>query len=205
MKTILRNISRKQIIAFSAFALITAVFVLLPIPASSLYVRIYFGEISGSACTLYYSTDSAEGFSAEGQVSSEIDYADMKATFRLDGSLAGHITGLRLDFPDAEQLINIKSITVSSAGIVKRQFDPCYFFLDENIAQSNGISSINLVPSRDHAYVATLADDPFLVLSPGLCREITGCFSRFRLTRLLICLFPAACYLVAKAGIFKET
>lgn len=204
MKTAIKNITLKQIAAFSAFILITAVFVLMPFPASDLYFRIYFDEVKGNTCTLYYSTDSAEGFSSDRQVSSDIDYSDMHVAFRLDASLAGHITGLRLDFPNTEQVINIKNVTVSSAGIVKRQYDPCNFFQDENIAQSNDIDSVTLVPSRDHAYVATLAEDPFLVFSSGLCRQITDCYSRFRLTRLLVCLFPAACYLVAKSKIFRE-
>ena len=199
----IKKISTKQIIAFCVFALITAIFVLMPFPASDLYLRLYFKEIQGSKYELYYSTDSAEGFSAERLIPAAIDSDDNHITFRLDSSLAGHITGLRLDFPSLEQVICVENVTVSSAGIVKRQYDPCYFFREDNIASSNDIASINPVISRDFTYIAATPDDPYLILSSGLCQQITGCYSHFRLTRLLVCLFPAACYLIAKLKIFK--
>lgn len=201
----MEKISLKQIIALSALALITVIFVLIPFPASDLYIRFYFDSINDSNYMLYYSTDTDEGFSQERLILAEIDYSDMHVTFHLNSSLAGHITGLRLDFPNTEQLVCIKNITVSSAGIVKRQYDPCYFFLEDNLAASNDIDSITLVTIRDHAYVATLPDDPYLVLSSGLCQQIAGCYSHFRLTRLLICLFPAACYLMVKLKLFKAS
>ncbi len=199
----IKKIPIKQAIAFFVFALITAAFVLMPFPASDLYIRLYFRDIQDSKCSLYYSTDSAEGFSAQRLVPAEIDYADKHVTFRLDSSLAGHITGLRLDFPSLEQVICVENVTVSSAGVIKRQFDPCRFFLEDHIASSNDVSSVSLVTSRDIAYVATIPDDPYIVFSSGLCQQITDCYSRFRLTRLLVCLFPAACYLIAKLKIFK--
>lgn len=205
VKEAVKTLSKKQIIALAAYALITVVLVSIPFPASDLYIRFYLDEIRDSKYDLYYSTDSADGFSPERLIRAETDYSDMHITFRLDSSLAGHITGLRLDFPSMDQVVCINNVTVSSAGIVKRQYDPCYFFLEDNLASSNDIDSITLVTSRDLAYVAAKPDDPYLILSSGLCRQITDCYSRFRLTRLLICLFPAACCLMVKLRIFKAS
>lgn len=207
MKTVMAKIklSPKQLIALCAFVLVTAAFVLMPFPASNLYLRFYFRDIQDSRCELYYSTDSADGFSGERLIPAEISPEDQHVTFRLDSSLAGHITGLRLDFPSLEQLICVDNVTVSSAGVVKKQYDPCYFFHKDQIASSNDVSAVDLVVSRDIAYVATTPDDPYLVFSPNLCRQITDCYSRFRLTRLFICLFPAACYLAARSRLFKAS
>lgn len=199
------KITIKEAITFAVFALITAIFVSIPFPASALYIRFYFDDIRDAKYALYYSTDSAEGFSSERLIPAEIDYSDMHITFRLDSSLAGHVTGLRLDFPNMEQVVCIKNVTVSSAGVVKRQYDPCYFFQEGNIALSNDIEDIIPVTSRDFTYVAAKPDDPYLIFSSGLCQQITDCYSHFRLTRLLVCLFPAACYLIARLKIFKAS
>lgn len=192
----------KKKIIYVLTVLIMLAFVLVPFPASKLYIRIYFDDIGGDFCVLYYSTDIAGGFSGERAIISEIDYENKKVEFCIDSSLAGHITGIRMDFPDAEQLISIKNITVSSAGVIKQAYNPCRFFADENIAFSNSLESITLVKPAARVYIAALSDDPYLVLSDSLCQQIAGCYSHFRLTRLLICLFPIGCWMIARKDLF---
>ena len=114
-------------------------------------------------------------------------------TFRLDSSLDGHITGLRLDFPSLDQLIIIKDVTVSSAGVVKKEFNPCFFFADGNIIAKNGINAMNLVTAKTSAFIKTTSEDPFLVFSDGLSKKVTDRFSHYYLTKLLISLFVAGC------------
>lgn len=192
---------KKKILYLSSVLLMLA-FVLIPAPASKLYIRIYFDDITGNHCALYYSVDSADGFSGERKLTSVIDYENKRVEFCIDSSLAGHITGLRLDFPDTEQLLSVRNITVSSAGVIKRAYNPCDFFEEENIAFSNSIDSVTLVKPTGRTYIGTLSDDPYLVLANDLCLQIVSCYSNFRLTRALICLFFIVCFAMARAKAF---
>lgn len=195
----------KKKILFACIAfLLMAAFVLIPVPASNLYIRIYFDEIQGDNCALYYALDGMNTFSQEQCINSAIDHEKKMVEFVLEPSLEGRITGLRLDFPDTSQLVCVKTITVSNAGVIKREYDPCDFFGGENIPYSNSIDAMSLVDVRARAYFQTLSGDPYLILSGGLCRQIMDCFSHFRLTRLAICVFLAASFILAKMKIWRS-
>lgn len=194
---------KKKYILWAFLILISAVFVLAPYPASDIYLRFYFKDISGEYCALYYSTDSSGAIIPEQYLAARID-PDLKvAGFRLEPFLSDGITRLRLDFPNEEQLLNITTVTVSSGGVIKKQYNPCDFFREENIVASAGIKGISLVKPRAIAYFATSADDPYVLLSPELTREIIGCRSNLRLTRLGICLFLSGCFLMFKKKLFS--
>lgn len=195
---------KKKILLACIVFLLMAVFVLIPAPASQLYIRIYFDEIQGESCALYYAVDGMNTFSQEQCLSSAIDPEKQMAEFVLDPSLEGHITGLRLDFPDTSQLLCVKTITVSNAGVIKREYDPCDFFGGENILYSNDIDAMSLVAVRARAYFRTLSGDPYLILSNGLCQQIMGCYSHYRLTRLAVCVFLSAVFLLAKLKIWRD-
>lgn len=185
--------------------LIMIAFVLFPSGAANLYIRIYFDEIEGDVCTLYYATDTVNVFCIEQHLSSDISPQEGSVEFCLDGSLDGHITGLRLDFPNTEQLLCIKNITVSSGGVIKRQYNPCDFFADANIASTNNIDSITLATASGRTYIGTLSEESYLVLSDELSRQITGCYSRLHITRAFICLFLLACFYLARKKLFSDT
>lgn len=195
---------KKKILMACMVFLLMAAFVLIPAPASNLYIRIYFDEIQGNNCALYYAVDDRNAFSQEQCISAEIDHERKMVEFVLEPSLEGRITGLRLDFPNASQLLCIKTITVSNAGVIKREYDPCDFFSEENAVYFNDIDAVNLVAVRSRAYFRTLSGDPYLILSNGLCRQIMECYSHFRLTKLAICVFILASLFLAKMKIFKE-
>lgn len=195
----------KKKILFACIALLLmAVFVLIPMPASKLYIRIYFDEIQGKNCALYYAVDDTNAFSQEQCISAEIDPDRKMVEFELEPSLEGRITGLRLDFPDTDQLVCVKSISVSSAGVIQKEYDPCDFFGEENVVYSNDIDAVSLVTVRARAYIQTLSGDPYVIFSGGLCRQILDCYSHFRLTRLAVCVFFAGCVLLAWTGIFGD-
>lgn len=194
---------KKQLLyLIPVFVLMTA-FILLPSRTSSLYLRIYFEEIAGDHCTLYYSTDAMDVFCLGQHQTSEIDYDRKMVEFNLDPSLDGHITGLRLDFPNIEQLLCIDSVTVSSGGVIKHQYSPCDFFADENIASLHNISGISSVPSRARVYIATSPEESYLIFSDALCRQITDSYSHYRLTKAAFCVFLLACFLLARKKIFR--
>lgn len=182
--------------------LLSLIFVFLPLPASDLIIRIYFDEIAGDSCVLYYTTDENPSFSEGKSVPSYIDHAQKKVEFRLNANLEGHLDNLRLDFPHlTEQLICVKSITLSSAGVIHREYNPCSFFAAENIASTQEIS-ISLVHSRNRAYLSTGANDPFVILAPGLIRQIEDCYSHQTVSRLALCLFLFGSYAFARKKLF---
>ncbi len=181
------------------------IFVLLPFPASKLYIRVFFENISEGNLVLYYSTDNTHTFLSDQCLISDIDHESQCVEFCFDASFEGKITALRLDFPNETQLVGVKTITVSSAGVVKQEFNPCDFFSEDNVVLCNSIDSISLVKPRARAYVDTLNEDPWIMLSDKLCQQIMGCYSHFRFSRILVCVFFAACLLVSRKKLFTET
>lgn len=195
---------KKKILFACIIFLLMAAFVLIPVPASKLYIRIYFDEIKGDNCALYYAVDGTNTFSQEQCIGCAIDYEKQMVEFALEPSLEGRITGLRLDFPDMPQLLCIKTITVSNAGVIKREYDPCDFLAEENILFSNDIDAMSLVTVRARAYIRTLSGDPYLILSNGFCQQIMDCYSHFTLTKLVICVFLSVSFFLAKKNVFRE-
>lgn len=194
--------SKNNIISGIIFLLIAVIFIVFPHPASALYLRITFDEFQGDDCSLYYTTDTDGNFSQDKCITSTIDPETLQVSFRLDGALEGHLTGLRLDFPHAEQLLCIKTVTVSSAGAVRKEYSPCRFFVAENIAMNHN-ADVTLVPPQDRAYVSTESDDPFLIFSDALTAQIAGYYSHQLLSRLFLCLFMAGCTFFAHRRFFS--
>lgn len=185
------------------FAVILAIaFILVPLPASDLIIRVYFDNIADGTYALYYTTDSQDTFSEDRCIVSEIDSAQNRVEFRLDGSLEGHLTNLRLDFPQAEQLICVRNITASSSGIIRRSYNPCSFFADENIAFSHE-TSVSPVYSRRIAYLSTGSNDPYIGLSASLIGQLQNCYGHRTRSRLLLCLMIAGSCLLARKKLFS--
>ncbi len=189
--------------AVLAAAVLAVVYIFFPRPASDLVIEITFWEISSDSLRLYYTTDTQPAYSDDKSIAGDIDYETMQVSFRLDGSLENHLTGLRLDFPVEGQLLCIKSVTVSSAGVIQKDFNPSVFFADDNIVATNDLE-ISVVDSNNRAYVNTGSQDPYLVLSDSLVVQITDCYSHQMVSRLLVCVFIAACCVIARRGIFAD-
>ena len=196
--------SGKQLAGDLILLLITIIFIFFPHPASDLYLRITFEQFEGDGCSLYYTTDTDGNFSQEKCITSEIDPDTMQVSFRLSGALDGHLTGLRLDFPHTDQLLAIKTVTVSSAGVIQKEYNPCHFFAPENIGLNHN-ADVTLVLPRNRVYVSTSEDDPFLILSDALTSQIDGCYSHQTGSRLLLCLFFAGCLFLARRKIFPTS
>lgn len=195
---------KRQLASGIAALLIAVIFIFFPRPASALYLRITFEQFEGDGCSLYYTTDTDGNFSQDKCIISEIDPDTMQVSFRLDGMFDGHLTGLRLDFPHTEQLAEIKTVTVSSAGVIQREYNPCSFFAPENIQASHN-ADVTLVHPKNRVYVSAGADDPYLILSHGLTSQITACYSHQTLTRLLLCIFIACSFYLSRRKIFTAS
>lgn len=177
--------------------ILSLILIFKPHSASAMIIRVYFTEISGNSCALYYTTDLQNSFSETQCVVSNIDYDQKMVEFRLDSSLAGHLTGLRLDLPSsAEQLLCVKNISISSGGVIQREYNPCDFFAEENLLLEHEVH-LDLVRPRNCAYLLTGADDPYVVFSSSLVDQIEGCFSHRIWSHILLCLFVVGCYFSA--------
>ena len=182
------------------------IFLLIPLPASGLILRIALDEsypIEPHDFFLYYAID-GQGWSEGQKIPGSLDEERDVVSFQVDSSLEKNLTGLRIDFPNQQQVMEIKNITVSSAGFPKKQYNPCIFFDTANIKIQNGLYAIDLVPTRGRAFIGTTPEDPHIVLSDVLTQQITGLFSHYRITRFFICLFVAACCLSYQKKLFKE-
>ena len=184
----------------------TIIFLLIPMPASNLILRITWegpDSINPYDFYLYYTVDGQE-WNDEQKIPGTPDEERGTVSFKVDSSLAGHLTGLRIDFPNYEQLMSVKNITVSSAGFPKKQYNPCFFFDAANRQGEHGLYAASLVRATARAYIGTTPDDPYIVLSDSLTEQIAGLFSHYRMTRFLICLFVFTCYLSYQKKLFKE-
>ena len=173
------------------FFFIILAFIVIPPPPADMIIRLQLTEMVGNDYSLYYSnTDSI--FSPSKCIVGEVDYERNQVIFRLDSSLEG-LTALRLDFPHTDTLISLEKITLSSAGIIQKQFNPSIFFKSENILEMNDLETISLATAQDKAYIATNDWDPYVVLSNQIVQQINSGFSHWQLSRLGICIFIAAC------------
>ncbi len=178
-------------------------FIMIPLPADKLYLRLHFMDAIGGDCELFYATAAADFNPEQYQRASIVsDENGSRVTFCLDGSLKDEITRLRIDFPAGDEMHSVSNITVSSAGIVQKQFIPSNFFAGDNVSMKNDISDISLATAQNRAYVVTAGEDPFVVLSEGITDQILSGYSQYRLTRLAICLFLGGCYLMYRKKFF---
>ncbi|MCD7863177.1 MAG: hypothetical protein LUG61_06620 [Lachnospiraceae bacterium] len=191
----------KKMLYIPALILIAA-YVFFPRPASDLVIRLTFEEVSGDSCELFYMVDSDVNFSSDQKVSAQIDYDSMQAEFWLDGSVAGHLTGIRIDLPHETQVAVVKTITVSSAGVIQKEFDPRDFFADSNISGTNNLEII-VVSTLHKTYLSAQSDDPYLIISDELVSQVDACYSDQRAFRLLVCVFLAGFVILSRRKIFE--
>lgn len=174
---------QKQYVPVFLVILLGILIQLIPVKAGNLHLRFYTESYDGGDCNLYYTTSSSSDYSADKRLVSTMDDAGA-IEFLVDGSLSDQLTGLRLDFPEAVQVVGIREIALSSGGVIQKHINPCDFFGEGGMASSNGISELSLIKTQKKAYFVTEAEDPYIVLSAPLVMEINRSFSHFRWTRL---------------------
>lgn len=163
-------------------------FIMMPFPASGLTLRLYFGGFSGDNLNLYYATDENPGISADQICVGTYDAENNLATIRLTPELADHLIQIRLDFPGTDQVLSVRNISVSSAGVIQHHYNPCDFFSERNIIAKNDVPQIDLVESRQLAYIQTSGADPYIVFDSALVRDLLRYRSSYRMSRLAACI-----------------
>ena len=169
--------------------------ILIPLPADDLYVRFHIREGATDGYRIYYATQSNPNFTDEQHIDSEYDERTGQITFVFDPSLEGSITGIRFDYPPADDMIAIDSVSVSSGGIIKNRISVPDLFNPDDYIMVNGVN-LDTVAMREIVYASTTPDDPFVVFgSEGVSLLSTG-FSHKWGTKLCIAL------LIAIASVF---
>ncbi|MCR4896637.1 MAG: hypothetical protein K5891_07690 [Lachnospiraceae bacterium] len=179
------------------------VFVAIPLPPSDLLLRITYEDPGTGAMQLYYGTDANPGLSDAQSVTGVISPEEQCITFRLDRSLAGHLTALRFDFPHTDQMIVLKDVALSSGGTVQKSYLSCDFFSETRCTELRNVH-IDRVPAQSETVFVTTADDPYFFFSQEALQELQGCYSSRRGTRLFVALLVLAGILLARRKVFPD-
>lgn len=191
----------KVILAVFLTAFAAGIFIFYPFMCTGLHLKIYFHDDSADTdCRLYYSTLSDPVMSNETSFSAPI--LEQKADIVLPSELCRSLTGIRLDFSQADSLIHIDRVELCSGGFVQKSFDASEFFAEDNLIASNDISSIT--PVGTSAYIAAEGIDPYLVFSEDMTRTFNNAFSHYTKTKAGICIFFVAAILLSRKKLFPD-
>ena len=169
--------------------------ILIPFPADDLYLRFHIREGATDGYRIYYATQSNPNFTDEQHIDSEYDESTGLITFVFDPSLEGSITGIRFDYPPADDMISIDSVSVSSGGVIKNRISVPELVDPDEYIMVNGVT-IDTVASREIVYASTTPDDPFVVFGSEGVRLLSTGFSHKWGTKLCIAI------LIAIASVF---
>lgn len=192
----------KKKAALILICILMILFIMMPFPASGLTVRLYFDNFEGEDLVVYYTTDENPNMGSDQILTAAYDAQDKLAAIRISPGLADHITHLRLDFPDAAQILSVKNVSVSSAGIIRHSYSPCSFFSESSILSLNDIPQINLIWSKGIAYIQTDATDPYIEFDDALLRDMLQYRSSYRLTRAALCILAVLGYISFRTRLF---
>lgn len=200
---------KKTTVAAMALPILLAIlFCFLPTRTGDVILRLHFWEVHESVqkdgCVLFYTTKDNDTFTAENCVEGYLNETEHRVEFRLDSSLKGQITGIRIDLPAAEQTLVVDDVSVLSGGVVKKNYNPVDFFADEMIKAQNDITAIERIDFQSRAYLVTTGADPYIVLMDGLAEEIASQYTNYTGTRICLAVFLMACCLFAAFPIVKE-
>ena len=193
----------KKKLPFLIPILITIFVFLLPVQNPGLKLRFYFYNTEGDSYRLYYSTNYSSQMDEDKVLLADYNPELKMATFSLSPELVRDVSCLRLDFPPISQLVEIRDVSVSSAGMVTHRFNPSRFFAEENLTATNCISDMNVSPAKARAYFQVDGNNPYIVFSNPLLNKILFFRSRYIIPRLLFCLFVWIGFLLTRKNLFS--
>lgn len=197
---------KKKLIALAAL-LLAAIFILLPGPSSGVCLRFQLHIPKDDTAEyddfkIYYTSHKIPAFCEEQTIVGELTEATGVITFNLTPAIVDDIGCIRFDFPQLEQEVAFKAISVSSAGVIKKNFNPCTFLAEENMDEEHDLKSVSISPAMGRVTYETYSDDPYLVFSNDLLYQIIKHNSHYRLTRFVICLLIGLGYFLWKRNLF---
>ncbi|MCR4792002.1 MAG: hypothetical protein K5871_04590 [Lachnospiraceae bacterium] len=192
----------KESIGTVIASIICILILVIPLPAGALYLRFHIKDAGAGDYKLYYTTDGSQAFCEEQCIEGSLNSSGDEVTFRIDGTLEEKITGMRFDLPPTDQMVVLDSVSASSAGMVKDRWSVTDIFAPENLSMTNS-AEVQVVPSRELAYISTSADDPYVIFAPNIVGELTGLFSHKFITKIVIVLLIVAGMIFAKLNLFE--
>ncbi|MCQ2519475.1 MAG: hypothetical protein MJ107_02970 [Lachnospiraceae bacterium] len=185
-------------------SVLALLFIFFPVNPSGVVLRINYEEIAPGTCMLFYTTTDSEGYNNDQCIQSYMEEADSEAVFYIKSSLKGKITGLRLDFPHAAQVVKIKSVSLCSAGWIQKEINPCHFFKENELLFTNDIAKIENFDKKKVTHITTTLVDPYIGLSENDIRLVESNFSQRRFTRFLIAFIVVGSIFLAKRKMFSD-
>lgn len=167
--------------------IIMLVIILLPLPADDLYIHFHIKEGALSGYRLYYATEECPVFTEDRYVDSDFDEKNSMISFKLDNSLEGKITGLRLDLLPKDDCVSMDSVSLNSGGLIVKRWSVTKVFSEKDLLMVNGVV-VQTVPSREIVYFFTTENDPYVVFSGDAVAKLSGAFSHKALTKICIAL-----------------
>lgn len=183
--------------------IIVLIVILIPLPADDLYLRFHVREGSTEGYRVYYATLTDPVFSDEQSIDSAYDEETGAIAFRMDSSLEGCITGIRLDCPPRDDTIVIDGISINSGGVIRRRISVPDLFDPSDYIMVNG-AVIDTIAARENVYIATTPDDPYVVFGPEGVDMISSGFSHKMSTKLCIALLIAAASALYSKNLFGK-
>ena len=189
----------KILIVSALTVCVACAFIFYPFMCTDLHIKIYFAQDSAyTECSLYYTTADAPDMSDDKQI--DADMTSGKADLVLPKELCCKLTGLRLDFKEADNLICINRIELCSGGFVRKAFDASQFFAEANIDATNDISSLQNADII--TYIGANGKDPYILLAPEIVQQCNDAYSHYTGTKAFICLFIVITVLLARKKIY---
>ncbi len=185
----------KKYILVAVSMIIVAAFILMPIKGSDVILRFDTDTLPAGNFELYYMTDASADFDTESVIEGTYDEIHKQISFRIPAITAVGLKGLRLDMPYFEEYTELGAMTISSAGVIKKEIAPYKVFVEDKVIRNDLVFSN--IEIKNQTYFTTTGNDAYVVFLPETVAVISKCQSSYRVTRALLVLFVYAVVLLA--------
>ncbi len=177
--------SKTKPLVYIIYLILCVAVLLLPLPADDVLLKFTLTEIDDTGFQLFYKTKDNDEFGADRIINADIDEKHHRIIFRIDGSEAKKLTGLRLDFPSKDQTLEVTEVSATSGGLIAENWSPTDFISNTGILYANN-TEIMTVPSNYTTYIDTSETDPYIIFSENIVNEVNKRFSHKYLTRIIV-------------------
>ena len=177
--------SKTKPLVYIIYLILCVAVLLIPLPADDVLLKFTLAEIDDTGFQLFYKTKDNDEFDSNRIINADIDEKHRRIVFRIDGSEAGRLTGLRLDFPSKEQTLEVTGVCATSGGLIADNWSPTDFISNTGILYANN-TEVMTVPSNYTTYIDTSETDPYIIFSENIVNEVNKQFSHKYLTRIFV-------------------
>ena len=195
--------SKTKPLVYIIYLFLCIAVLLIPLPADDVLLKFTLAEIDDSGFQLFYKTIDNDEFDANRIINADIDEKHSRIIFRIDGSEAKRLTGLRLDFPSKEQTLEVTEVSATSGGLIAENWSPTDFISNKGILYANN-TEVMTVPSNYTTYIDTSDTDPYIIFSENIVNEVNQQFGHKYLTRIFVLVMIFLGILFYKKPVFTD-